>query len=682
MKILSSIPGRVRLQVEEVYKDESQARAVRLYLQQIDGVINSRVNHINGSITLNYDYQQITFDNLQDKIEDIIVIEKSNVEEIDRYYQQVLPEEEQLGINITKTAALGGLYLLFKGKELLMGKFSPSQSIIVLSAAAIITIIKEYPGLDKLYRKLSKYFPTAADKILVGAGFILTLVREGNSSILLLFLKALTDTLKSYYDLKTKKMLIQNSPNSLGFVWKGKGEEKKLLPLSQIKSGDMIMIASEETITVNGKVTDIEGVGLVDETYCNGQPEIRRLKVGDQVCEGMVVEEGQLEIEVSQVNPASLKPDALLEDLKIGKRVTKYQKRALPISLALAGAGVLVTGSPLTGMAVLLLMSPAASGISLQSNLSKYLKLLSDNKISFRNVHKMEKLLLARTIVFDKTGTLTKQKLEIDQVKLFDDSYSEEEVLDICAACEADNHHPVASAFKQEGVEEAPNTVYIPSRGVKADYDNRKVIIGSATLLKEEGIELEKRIDNYLPVYLAVDGKPVAVISLVERVEDNAVEMVNQLKNLGFKIAVISGDLERNVKRLADELKIDHYQGQLTKEEKKEYILAEQKRGPVIMVGDGINDTQAMQSADVSISYCNHACDQALLQADCLLQDKDLLSIPQLICLSSQSYDQMEHGIIFSQIYNYVYGLIGMTGFFNPFQAKSINTFNSIVAVI
>ncbi|MBM7614450.1 HAD-IC family P-type ATPase [Alkaliphilus hydrothermalis] len=697
MEILSQIPGRIRIKEKNIYNDPKLCQVTNLYLNQLQGVIKSKSNPVIGTISITYDPNKVTDTVLVNKIKKMLSKEKEYLKYLGELHEGYIKEEERLHVAKKKMLIFGSIYVAYKIKQHFFGKFFINRHLPILKIAAAVTIIKGYPQLKKTYTKLTKYFPTDSDKLLLVAGTALTLSREGNKGTMLLFLKAFTDALDAYFKLQIQKTLLENQSNPDSLVWFNHDEGRYLMPLQSIEENDLVSIYQKETIMVEGVVT--EGEALVNHIYYSGQPDVKRVKKGSRVEAGMVVILGDIKVKVTKIPQTLFKEDLLLKSLRINQRTTQHRERALYLASIMALGSYFITGSTLAPLSVFLLMTPSAAKVAQNAGLSNYLKLLLKNKILLRNVNTIEKILEVNSVVFDKTGTLTKGRLRIAGIESLDRNYSEEKILEISSACESNICHPVAQTLTKAadikglvegGTEQEHSVIYIPSEGIISDYEGHKVVIGSKKLMAREKVKLngngQSKSNNkgfYLIVYVAVDGKLVGKIYMVEELEHQVKEMISSIKDYGIEdVSIISGDLKRNVAHLSDQLGITCYQGELSNEEKGRYINKKQENSAVAMIGDGINDLPALEKADVSISFVNQSCQQAKHQSDCLMLEKDMMLVPRLLELTEKSYYRINRNVDFTQNYNFVLGLLAMMGYIRPFKAKSLNTVNSIVAIM
>lgn len=692
MKILSKIPGRIRLKEDRVYRNQELSQVLDIYLRNLPGVRESSVNSVIGTIVVYYEPDLLDQEDLQTRITQVLDSNSPYLTYIHENYQEVLEEEHKLSLSKEKMLIFGGLYLLLKVKHLFFGKFSPGRSLPVLAVAAVVTVFNGYPFFQRITKKLGEYFPSNPDKFLLGLGVVFTLLREGDG-ILFLFLKSFTDAIEANSRLQMKKVIWDNSPNPMDLVWYKEGKEDYLVPFKSLQIGDQVTFSKNDTILVDGKIT--QGEGMVNCLYFSGQPEYRKLQQSDQVREGMVLTSGQITVEITELPARNPKTDLILKDLEIAQSAKRYQEKAIYIASGLATLGYVITGNFITSLAVFLVMNPAATQTALTSGITNYLKLLLKNKIILRNVNTLEKILNTSKVVFDKTGTLTDGRFRIAQIDSWDENYTNEEILQLCVQCEANRFYPVMTTSGVTNEEKPLNEsmVYIPAEALQSqETEEETILIGTKEMLAEHDIDVseDKHVealtseDNLFGIHLYVvtDQRPIGSIHIVEEIDAYVPDAMEQLRGLGVEeIAIISGDQTANVQRVADQLQIEEYQGQLTKEAKAGYVENEKKVGQLMMVGDGVNDADAMYSADISVS-CNQANSQVISSSDCILLEKDLTLISKLIELTEESYKTIQKNINISWYCSILFGSLASFGYLSLFQAEALKTFNLVNSVL
>ncbi|GAB6099067.1 heavy metal translocating P-type ATPase [Halanaerocella petrolearia] len=668
IQVLSSVPGRIRLKYSKIYKDKNKSQVMELYLQELHGVRNSRVNPVVGTILIVYDIKKIDIEILMQEITNFDQNKANYLQYIHQQHKDYFEKEKELQVTKEKIVLFGGIYIIYKLKSFLFGKSIFSSNLTTLVIASVITLIKGYPTLNKIYSKLENYFSMDMNKFLLSLGLIFTLLREGKG-VFLLVLKAITDALHIHSNLQIKSSLLQAKENPEELVWYPHQEEEYLLPLTEVEEEDIISFYQNESIIVNGII--IQGEVVVNTMYHTGKPVTKELQTGDRVSKGMVVVSGEIKVKVTEIPQEQSKPDLSLEDLQIYQQVSVYQEKALFNASIMAICSYFITGTLFSPLAVLLAMTPLATEVALNTGLNKYLKLLLRNKIILRNINTIEKIINTDSIAFDKTGTLTEGRLKIVNVESFDENYSKEKLLKL------------SSNYKAAGEEISLRE----DKVVKSTTNGYQMIMGSREVMSQDSLPVEQDMfpkeEYHSSIYIAVDEQIRGRIDLTEAIVSRAPAAISKLRASGIEdISIVSGDSENNVRYIANKLGIKDYRAELTSREKKELIDTKQKNQNMIMVGDGTNDLEAMEVADLSISYLDHPCKQAIIYSDCILLEKRMDLISDLLDLTEKSYQRIEQNIQFCQTYNWVFGILSMLGYINPFMAKGLNTINSIIAIL
>jgi cation-transporting P-type ATPase C len=350
----------------------------------------------------------------------------------------------------------------------------------------------------------------------------------------------------------------------------------------------------------------------------------------------------------------------------------------------------------LKSLSLLLVATPSGAGVAVSTGIKSYISALSKHQIYLRNPGVFEKINKTSHIAFDKTGTLTQGVLLLRQTELYDSAYTEADLIRIAAACEADNYHPIAVTLQESAgadydVTKVESSVYIPSNGVKAEYDGHRVIIGNLVFMEENGIDISAALEKYqryesqfyTPVLISIDRILSGMFVLQDILRSGAVEMIGELKGRNlFKITMLTGDKKAKADHWAKRLGIDKVYSEVDERDKSRIIKENMKTDVVMMVGDGINDVLAMKDADVSISLANSSADRVKLASDGIIFEDNLDRLPQLFDLSRESYRYMKQNLAFAQFYNLAYSVLALITFLDPFSAKSINTMNSLIVLM
>lgn len=293
-------------------------------------------------------------------------------------------------------------------------------------------------------------------------------------------------------------------------------------------------------------------------------------------------------------------------------------------------------------------------------------------------------------IIFDKTGTVTKGEPAVSDLIVFANNSSnlktENDILSLAASLETKSEHPLAKAIVDKAKEsslslkEVNGFKAISGQGLRADLEGAPVLIGTLKLMEENKInlnvsnksghtlkDLKSRLEDQgkTAVIIAYNQEPVGLIAIADTLRDNAIKTVADIKKLGLKVYLISGDNERTTKAIASELGITNYFAEVLPKDKVGYVKRLQKEGVVAMVGDGINDSPALAQADIGIAM-GSGTDVAIEAGNIVLMKSDLSDILRAIRLSTLTIRKIKSNLFWSLFYN-VIGIFIAAGVLYPF---------------
>jgi Cu+-exporting ATPase len=298
---------------------------------------------------------------------------------------------------------------------------------------------------------------------------------------------------------------------------------------------------------------------------------------------------------------------------------------------------------------VLIIACPCALGLATPMSIMVGVGRGASAGVLIRNAEALERLAKVDTLVFDKTGTLTVGRPTISEVT------GGMETMRLAASLERGSEHPIArmiTAFVRErGLEPAPVSDFrsAAGRGVAGTVEGKKLLLGNARFLKENGVDLG---DFQRPVMLAVDGKLVGTISFRDPVKETTPDAVAALKAEGLRLVMLTGDNKRAAQAIADELGIAEVEAELLPEDKACIVRRLRSEGRVVaMAGDGINDAPALAAADVGIAM-GSGTDVAIESAGITLMKGDLAGIVRARHLSRATLRNIRQNLAFAFIYN------------------------------
>lgn len=695
LKEVSFLPGRIRFKDDKLYHNKALGKYIFIYAESLYGINYVNINPNTGSLLIQYDEEKIDHELIKSKLESaisgVISNNQDKLKKHERYFETVRKRDNAKRKFIT----FGLIYLAFKIKQSIWGKFSISRNIKVLQVASAVTLVGGYPMLKKCYKRFTRNVPTDSEILLKLTAMSFTLMRESAKGVFILMMKELNDYIKYSADAECQKLLNISLSKSSSMAWTvdSLGNEI-LLPVTSLNIGDIIFVHKGEISPADGVV--IEGNSLVNSLYYNGQPIILNIGTGNKVFEGMSILSHDIKVKISRLPDCSPNSTFNIDDLLIKKRIQNYEDKMGHISLGAAAISFILTKNMMNALSMMLILSPSSAALAMSVGIKSYVSMLTNYNIYLRNPNVFENIINAKNIVFDKTGTLTYGNMKIAAALSFNKNYTSEDLLSICTACEVDNYHPISITLQDNvkgkyDINKVKSSVLIPSQGIKAIYDNHQILIGSKAFMLENLIKLDS-IDNVLGdyedtslsiVFVAIDAELSGLISMEEILRGDSLQLINKLKHKGLsEIAILSGDDPKKTSRIANSLGIKKFYSNTSSSEKKSIIEAIKCTGPVIMVGDGINDVDAMNAADVGISFVNSACDKIKLKSDCIIFEDNISRVADLISLSEKSFKKININISFAQAMNFSFATMAILQGFNTFTAKSLNTLNSLVILI
>ena len=459
------------------------------------------------------------------------------------------------------------------------------------------------------------------------------------------------------------------------------GEEKDV-PLEKVKVKDEVLVRSGERIPVDGII--IEGQGYVDESMLTGEPEPVLKKERDPVVAGTLLKRGAIKIKVTRVAEETvlsqiIKMVRLAQSSKppIQKLVDKisgyFTWIIISIAIGVFGFWYFVYGSPLYlailfTAAVLLIACPCALGLATPTVVSTGVGKAAEFGIIIKNAEALEKLRKSTVIVFDKTGTLTKGEPEVTDVVPIK-QHSEKEIIEYAYIAESRSEHPLGTAI----VEYAKNIIdnrkepeffdTIPGQGVIASYNGKTLGVGNDKLMEGLGVSKEEieearkkaaklKEEAKTTVFVSVDNQIIGVIGIADKIKEGSEQVIRELKKMGKKIVMLTGDDEKTAVAVAKKLGIDTVYANVLPEEKTEVIKKLQRNGEiVVMVGDGINDAPSLTQADIGIAM-GKGTDIAKEAGDIILVRNDIKGVLSSILLAKTIVKRIKINLFWAFAYN------------------------------
>lgn len=515
------------------------------------------------------------------------------------------------------------------------------------------------------------------------------------------FGKMLEERAKSQTGTALKK-LIGLQPKTLTLIQNGQTQEIKI---EEVQLGDRILIKPGEKIPVDGIVE--AGSSYIDESMISGEPVPVEKKAGDKVFAGTINQKGSLEILAEKVGASTLLSqiiqrvqEAQGSKAPVQKLVDKIAGIFVPVVIGIAlvtfsvwmllGGENAFSHALLAAVSVLVIACPCALGLATPTAIMVGVGKGAENQILIRDAESLELGHRVNAIILDKTGTITAGKPSVVSIQWSVDSEQSSLVaslersnlthssasppsggrgVEILLSLESKSEHPLAEAvvkfLKEKGIQsvELESFESITARGVKGRFEGKTYFVGNSKLLSENGISILTKLDSEAQscsekaqtvIWFADEENALAILGIQDQIKPSSKSAIAKLQNSGVEVYMLTGDNQQTAKAVAEEVGIDHFKAEVMPSDKSDFVKSLQAKGKVVaMVGDGINDSEALAQADVSIAMGNGS-DIAMDVAKITLITSDLEKIPQAFRLSHLTVNGVKQNLFWAFIYNVI----------------------------
>ncbi len=650
--IVCDRPARLRIRFGKYIITKEQSYGISELLLSLSGVENVQANEINGSVLIKYDGEDARE----------LILNKLSSLKLSDIKDGVPTEEQRAGILENEIKKKIVKHCAFHFARQMFMPALPNKIYTVSRAIPYIV-----SGLKALSAK--KINVEVLDGTAIGASLLSKNYKTASSTM---FLLGLSDLLLEYSNSRAKHALAQSLTINVDKVWLVKDGEEIEIHHSDVMVKDVIRVRKGSLIPMDGTV--VSGDALINEATMTGEPIAVHKTIDSTVFAGTALEDGEIDIEV-----LSLRNDSRIakivnlidtgekEKALVQGKAERLADDIVPVSFGLFLVTIALTGNIAKALSVLMVDFSCAIKLTTPITVISALKESVNHDVLVKGGKYLEVLSKVDTVVFDKTGTLTNAVPKVSKVIAVNDKYSQDDVLKIAACLEEHFPHSVAASIVTEAKmrnihhpEKHGKVEYIVAHGIASQYNSKHAIIGSKHFVfEDENVPYPKdkdelintQIGNDSAVYLAVDNELVGIICINDPPRDDAKFTIDMLRREGIKnIFMITGDGENNAKYTSEVLGIDKYYASVLPDGKAEIIENLKSEGRVIlMVGDGINDTPALSTADVSLTL-NGSSDIAREVADISVLSDQLIKIIEVRRLSKKLMQKIyrQYGIIVS----------------------------------
>lgn len=474
-----------------------------------------------------------------------------------------------------------------------------------------------------------------------------------------------TDALKSLMKLSAKTATVLKD-----------GKETEI-PIKQVRVNDIFIVRPGQSIPVDGIV--VEGSSTADESMLSGESLPTEKAVGSEVSAGTLNGSGFLKCRATRVGSDTtlsqiikMVSDAAATKAPIAKIADKVSGIFVPTVIIIAIVTTVIwllvgkdAGFSLArGISVLVISCPCALGLATPVAIMVGNGVGAKNGLLFKTAVSLEETGKADIVCLDKTGTVTKGEMNVTDIYTFGET-DEENLLSLAYSLEIKSEHPLAKAVVRKGKSENANELVCESfnsvtgGGIEAVIDGKQAYAGNARFIKsklEIPKEAEEKADSFAkegktPLYFSQDGKLCGIIAVADTIKEEAKEAVKQLKNMGIKVAMLTGDNRQTANAIAKQAGIDEVLSEVLPGDKESAVRSLQKEGKVIMVGDGINDAPALTRADVGMAI-GAGTSVAIEAADVVLVKSRLTDVPAAVRLSRAVLRNIHENLFWAFFYN------------------------------
>jgi len=474
------------------------------------------------------------------------------------------------------------------------------------------------------------------------------------------------------------------------------GSERQVA-IEEVKAGDVILVKPGEKIAVDGIVRS--GSSYVDESMLSGEPVPVLKTENEKVFAGTINQKGSFQFAAVKVGKETMLAqiikmvqDAQGSKAPVQKLVDKIAGIFVPIVISIAiltfalwmvlgGESGLVQGL-LAAVTVLVIACPCALGLATPTAIMVGVGKGAENGILIKDAESLELAKKVNAIVLDKTGTITEGRPQVTGIHWLD---GDDRSKDVLLSIEKQSEHPLAEAVVKhlKGVPTTALSMFdsITGKGAKAIADSEAYFVGNKKLMGENNIaiaaQLQQQADIWgeeskTVIWFGNSRQALAVIAISDKIKETSVQAIKEMQGMGIELYMLTGDNEATAKAIAEQTGILHYKAEVLPQHKADFVKELQRQGKIVaMVGDGINDSTALATADVSIAM-GKGSDIAMDVAKMTIISSDLTKIPQAIRLSKQTVATIKQNLFWAFIYNLI-GIPIAAGILYPINGFLLN---------
>ena len=681
------------------------------------GVISAAVNYANQSLKITFDEAVIKLSEIQKAVQSIgydLIIDTENAEQkqeelIHNYYLQLkrktifaallslpiviigmffmhIPYANWIMLALATPVIFffGNSFFINAGKQARHGK------------ANMDTLVALSTGIAYLFSLFNTVYP----EFWISRGLAPHVYFEAAAVVIVFIMlgKLLEERAKTNASSAIKK-LIGLQPKSVRVI---KGETETEVLIADVKVNDQILVRSGEKIPVDGEV--YEGNSFVDESMISGEPIAVEKTKGTKVFAGTINQKGSFKFRAEKIGSETMLAhiiqmvkDAQGSKAPVQRLVDKIAGVFVPvvilISMLSLGVWIILGGENgfthglLAMVTVLVIACPCALGLATPTAIIVGVGKGAENGILIKDAESLESAHKVNVVILDKTGTITNGKPLVTDLVWLAKQENRQELSRILFAIESSSEHPLAEAVIQNlkdheisgaGISDFES---LTGLGAKATYQDQTYYVGSDRLVSQNKIQIPDELNSQIRefqqkaksvIYFSSGQELLAVIALADQIKEGSKQAVADLQDRGIEVYMLTGDNKETAFAVAKEVGISNFEAEVLPSDKYDFVKKLQQQGKIVaMVGDGINDSQALAQANVSIAM-GKGSDIAIDVAKMTLISSDLNKISQALKLSKQTVKTIKQNLFWAFIYNLI-GIPIAAGLLFPINGFLLN---------
>ncbi|WP_296811841.1 cation-translocating P-type ATPase [uncultured Methanobrevibacter sp.] len=582
------------------------------------------------------------------------------------------------------------------------------DTTIITATYMLGAIIAGYEIAILAYKSLVKKHtigPAMLMCIACVASFIIGHPEEGAA---VTFLYYIAEFLEDYSEFRAKrsiKSLVEIAPDTARLKV---GDKEEIKNVDEIDIGDIVIVKPGDKVPLDGEI--VFGSSSINQASITGESVPVLKNVGDEVFSGTVNEDGYLEVKVTTAAKDSMisKIVTLVKRSQLNRsetetlveKVAKYYTPVMMVAaICVALIPPLVLGQNLTdwvykALSLLVISCPCAFLISTPVGMVSAITSATRNGVIIKGSTYVEEMRNVKAVIFDKTGTLTEGKLKLSDIRVLDENYSEEDVVRIAASLESESSHPIAQAVVNyasdenialDHVEEFKN---VPGKGILANINGEQYYAANEPLIEGSSFdismdEVKSYAEGKTVIFVGNAQNLMAIITVSDKIRDNASEVITDLKGQGVQTIMLTGDNKLAAKSVASEIGIDYVYANLLPQDKLNLLdTIRNKFGDVAMVGDGINDAPALARANIGIAMGAAGSDVAIETADVALMQDDISKLPYLFSLSRKTMGIIKQNITLAITIKLLCAVLAIVGIITLMMSVGVGDLGLTLLVI